>query len=168
MPVYGDIWSEEGKANYKKIKELFIDDVKNKKSFVIYFPNTVTFKNTMLDLKRDYPEHHVRILKDMENNKKTYSEILDYLKKYYEKEFYLNLDNQFHKIASHEGDGLWYNENSVKSYVNEKLEYFKNSFNHRGIFIILKYGVDDAEEKFIRYQIMPYFPFCFVVNCLKY
>ena len=129
-------------------------------SFIVTFKNKADMEEQFKKMCKDYPNYAVRVFEDIKNEKITYMETLEYLEKrlqwisrweicvmpkYRRKDYEWRYSDEFKELQ--------------KKYIQEELEKFKNSVNHRGIFAKVTYS-DDIDSE-LEHYIMPYMPFVY-------
>jgi hypothetical protein len=129
-------------------------------SFIVAFKKKADMEEQFKKMCKDYPQYANRVFEDIRHEKITYMETLGYLEKrlqwiskweicdmpkYRRKDYEWRYSDEFKELQ--------------KKYIQEELEKFKNSVNHRGIFAKVTYS-DDIDSE-LEHYIMPYMPFVY-------
>ena len=129
-------------------------------SFIVTFKNKADMEEQFKKMCKDYPNYAVRVFEDIKNEKITYTETLEYLEnrlKWISKWEIRDLPKYRHK------DYEWQYSDEFKAlqkkYIEEEIEKFKKSVNHRGIFAKVTYS--DHLDSELEHYIMPYMPFVY-------
>ena len=129
-------------------------------SFIVTFRNKADMEEQFKKMVKNHPDYAIRVFEDIKKEKLTYTEVLEYLEKrlqwiskweicdmpkYRRKDYEWRYSDEFKEIQ--------------EKYIEEELEKFKKSVNHRGIFAKLTY-YDDIDSE-LEHYIMPYMPFVY-------
>ena len=130
-------------------------------SFIIAFNNKEDKEEQFDNFNRMYPAFSKEVFNKIERNKKTYTEVLEYMKESLRLEAYYKIGFEDKRFESKRMDFNWKNSNEFKElekeYIERELYEFKNSVNHRGLFSIISYS--DHENAELEYYILPNMPF---------
>lgn len=130
-------------------------------SFIVVFDSKKEMIQAEKEMRENYPSLSNIVFRDIEEGKKTYSEVLAFLKEHigYQADYEIRYDNPIYRFKPYEWHFTKEYEEIKKQYVKEYLEDFKEKVNHRGYFSIVTYS--DHTNADLEHDIMPRMPFVY-------
>ena len=130
-------------------------------SFIVSFKNKADMKEQFNKMVEKYPMYANIVFQDIDKHRKTYTEVLKYMKERLGWEARYHIRFEMPEYSDKKFDYAWFKSAEYKrvekEYVERELEKFKNSVNHRGIFAEIAYSDHDNSE--LEHYIMPKMPF---------
>lgn len=129
-------------------------------SFIVAMKNKTEFNEMKSWMCDNYPEYAIRVFKDIETHKMTYTEALEYFKKrvtwivrchiLYDMPEYMNRDFDWRDSKEY--------KDLEKRMIEQKLAEFKSKLPKRGYISVVTYG-SDSGEPYLEQYVMPNLPF---------
>ena len=130
-------------------------------SFIVAFRNKEDMKEQFKKMAEKYPMYSHIVFQDIADNRKTYTEIVNYLKERlkWEARYYIRYEMPEYREKKYNIDWLDSAEYKKveKEYIDNELNKFKDNVNHRGIFAKVTYS--DHTDSELEHYIMPNMPF---------
>lgn len=134
-------------------------------SFIVVFKNKQDMTKQFNNMTQEYPYYSQRVFEDIEKNKMTYMQVLQYLTER------LEWESRYHICYNmpeyRDKDFAWRKSDEFKQiqkeYIRNELERFKEFVNHRGIFALISYSDHTDEGSDLEHNIIPYMPFVYKV-----
>lgn len=130
-------------------------------SFIVSFKNKADMQEQFNKMAQKYPMYANIVFQDINRTKQTYTETLKKMEERLEWESYYHIRYEMPEYADKKYDYKWIDskefKKAQKKYIKEKLDEFKSSVNHRGIFAMVTYS--DHTDSELEHYIMPNMPF---------